>query len=81
VYDIILSYIDDSQRHLAVDVATGSGQAAVQLADHFKQVCTSLAHADSLELLPSGESTSWNRAKPSLPSPVPLPNATQAGKP
>jgi ubiquinone/menaquinone biosynthesis C-methylase UbiE len=38
VYDIILSHLGKDQRNLAVDVATGSGQAAVQLAQHFKQV-------------------------------------------
>lgn len=40
VYDIILSHLSADQRELAVDVATGSGQAAVQLAQHFKQVKT-----------------------------------------
>jgi ubiquinone/menaquinone biosynthesis C-methylase UbiE len=50
VYSIILSHLKDNQRDLAVDVATGSGQAAVQLAEHFKQVCTSLARVDSLLL-------------------------------
>jgi hypothetical protein len=38
VYDIILSHLGADQRSLAVDVATGSGQAAVQLAVYFKQV-------------------------------------------
>jgi hypothetical protein len=38
VYDIILSHLGADQRSLAVDVATGSGQAAVQLAEDFKQV-------------------------------------------
>lgn len=38
VYDIILSHLSEGQRGLAVDVATGNGQAAVQLAEHFKQV-------------------------------------------
>lgn len=38
VYDIILSHLGKDQRNSAVDVATGSGQAAVQLAQHFKQV-------------------------------------------
>lgn len=38
VYDIILSHLGPDQRNLAVDVATGSGQAAVQLAEYFKQV-------------------------------------------
>lgn len=58
VYDIMLSHLKDNQRNLAVDVATGSGQAAVQLAEHFKQVCTSLAHVDSLALPPTDDGTS-----------------------
>lgn len=39
VWDIILSHLSADQRGLAVDVATGSGQAAVTLAQHFGQVC------------------------------------------
>jgi len=39
VYDIILGHLGSDQRNMAVDVATGSGQAAVQLAEYFKQVC------------------------------------------
>lgn len=38
VYEIILAHLNQDQRSLAVDVATGSGQAAVQLAEHFSQV-------------------------------------------
>lgn len=39
VYDVILQHLKEDERKLAVDVATGSGQAAVQLADFFTQVC------------------------------------------
>jgi hypothetical protein len=38
VYDLILQHLGPEQRKLAVDVATGSGQAAVQLAAFFEQV-------------------------------------------
>jgi hypothetical protein len=38
VYDIILQHLGPEQRKLAVDVATGNGQAAVQLAAFFEQV-------------------------------------------
>lgn len=38
VYRLILSHLDENQRVLAVDVATGNGQAAVHLAEYFKQV-------------------------------------------
>jgi hypothetical protein len=38
VYDIILQHLCPEQRKLAVDVATGNGQAAVQLAAFFQQV-------------------------------------------
>lgn len=38
VYDIVLQHLGPDQRKLAIDVATGSGQAAVQLAQFFEQV-------------------------------------------
>lgn len=56
VYDIILQHLGPEQRELAVDVATGSGQAAVQLAAFFKQVRCQVAmfvfaHAQASRLL------------------------------
>uniref|UniRef100_A0A383WJ69 Methyltransferase type 11 domain-containing protein n=1 Tax=Tetradesmus obliquus TaxID=3088 RepID=A0A383WJ69_TETOB len=48
VYDIILQHLGPEQRELAVDVATGSGQAAVQLAAFFKQVIATDGNEEQL---------------------------------
>ncbi|KAF6264472.1 S-adenosyl-L-methionine-dependent methyltransferase [Scenedesmus sp. NREL 46B-D3] len=48
VYDIILEHLGPEQRKLAVDVATGSGQAAVQLAAFFQQVVATDGNVEQL---------------------------------
>jgi ubiquinone/menaquinone biosynthesis C-methylase UbiE len=49
VYDIILQHLPSrAQRQLAVDVATGNGQAAVQLAAHFERVLATDGNAEQL---------------------------------
>jgi hypothetical protein len=57
VYDIILQHLGPEQRELAVDVATGSGQAAVQLAAFFKEVCY---HASMVPHVQGGCSSSMH---------------------
>lgn len=52
LFQIILSHLSPHQRGLAVDVATGSGQAALQLAQHFRQVVGIDSNEAQLSLAP-----------------------------
>lgn len=58
LFDAILAAVPAHHRHLAVDIATGSGQAAVMLADHFARVVGQDGSAAQLQHA--------NRAKPNV---------------